>query len=344
MELNHKIPNLIRTPTPPLPPRSSVRYDEGGVVGSGRNWKLIVFDVIAVLLAAAAGYSCLLYFAGDIKLSFFVAIVAIFLMASFFTFLLAPGQRRRAISALPQILAFLAFFYATTPAVILSAFGVLVIFYSLAIQGTNAEMENSIKFRLFSLARGYMKKVFIGFALAAILLYLPQWDGGNVFVPQERFRQWYEGFANFSQSFYPRADLKADVGAFAEDIARSQLATNEQFNSLSAREQDMVVQRASQELISNTSKSIGLPLVPEMPLVDAFYEYILNFLNSLKTQFGDSFVAAWAVTLFVIVFSLGTLMIWALSIVSYLFFELLSAFNVVHTAGEPKTKEIVELS
>lgn len=339
MDLTPKIPNLFRTTATPLPPKTDSQGSE-----TSWNWKLLAFEILAVLLAAAAGYLCLLYFSGGANLIVFAAVAALFLITSFFSFLFARGHRRRRIVAILQMLAFLAFFYAVKPTALLSALGVLIIAYFWATYGAYLILDNSLKFRLGLVARVYMKRLFIGFALAAILLYLPQWNSGNVFIPQPKFQKWYDGFASISQRFYTGADLKANVGVFAENIARTQLSTNSQFRSLPAKDQEQIVQKSARELIANTSKSLGISLGPEMPLAEAFYKYLVNFLTGLKTQFGDSFLAAWAVALFVIVLSIGTLMIWAVVVLTYLLFEFFAAFNIVHIAGEASTKEIVELS
>ena len=337
MELNRKIPNLrprvLQAPTPP--PLSVSKFGP---------WKLWVFDILSVLLAAAIGYGSVLYFSGGANFTLFATVAALFLITGFFSFLLTRERRRQGIVALLQILAFLGFFYTVRIPVLLSAFGILVVFYFLAQYGARSISENNLKFKLGPVARAYMKKIFIGFALAAIVLYLPQWNSGNVFVPQPQFQKWYDGFAAVSQRFYTGLDLGASVGTFAESIVRTQLANNIQFRELPASEQNQLVQKGVKEIIANMSKNLGFTLTPEMPLAESFYRYLLNLFTNFKKQFGDSFLAAWAVALFVIVWSVGTLLMWAVVIATYIFFEIFSAFNVVYISGESRTKEIIELS
>lgn len=303
-----------------------------------------MFDILAVLLAAAIGYGSVLYFSGGANFTLFAIVAALFLIASFFSFLLSRERKRQGIVALLQILAFLGFFYTVRMPVLLSAFGILVVFYFLAQYGARSISENSLKFKLGPVARAYMKKIFIGFALAAIVLYLPQWNSGNIFVPQPQFQKWYDGFAAVSQRFYTGLDFTASAGTFAESIVRAQLANNSQFRELPASEQNQIVQKGVKELMANMSKNLGFALTPEMPLAESFYRYLLNLFTNFKKQFGDSFLAAWAVALFVIVWSVGTLLMWAVVIATYLFFEIFSAFNVVYISGESRTKEIVQIS
>jgi Ca2+/Na+ antiporter len=295
-------------------------------------------------LAAAVGYGSVLYFSGGANFTLFAVVAALFLITGFFSFLLTRETRRQRVVALLQILAFLAFFYSVKMSAILSAFGILVVFYFLAQHGASSISENNLKFRLGLVARAYMKKIFIGFALAAIVLYLPQWNSGNVFVPQPQFQRWYDGFASVSGRFYAGLDLAASVGTFAESIVRGQLDNNSQFRSLPANQQDQLVQKGVAELMTNMSKNLGFTLTPQMPLAESFYRYLLNLFTSFKKQFGDSFLAAWAVALFVIVWSVGTLLIWAVIIATYIFFEIFSAFNIVYISGESRTKEIVQIS
>lgn len=304
----------------------------------------MIFDILSVLLAATVGYGCLLYFSGGASFILFAIVAALFLIASFFSSFLAGERNHRNIVALLQILVFLGFFYTIRIPVLLSAFGILVVFYFLAQHGARSIYENSLKFKLGPVARTYMKRLFIGFALAAIVLYLPQWNSGNVFVPQPQFQKWYDGFAAVSRRFYAGIDLTASVGTFAETIVRTQLGTNSQFQALATNLQNEAVQKGVRELMANMSKNLGFTLTPEMPLAESFYRYLLNLLTNFKKQFGDSFLAAWAVALFVIVWSVGTVLIWAVVIVAYIFFEIFLAFNIVHIAGESRTKEIVELS
>lgn len=308
------------------------------------SWKLWAFDIVAVLLAAAIGYGCLLYFSGNVKFVLFAVIAALFLIASFFSFLFNKDARRQSIVALAQMLAFLGFFYAVKISALLSAFAILVIFYFLAQRGARSIFENNLKFKLGPVARTYMKKIFVGFALAAIILYLPQWDGSNVFVSQDRFQRWYDSFTAIGQRFQVGVDLTASVGVFAESVVRTQLMNNSQFRALPSNQQAQLVQNGIRELITNMSKNLGFTLSPEMSLAESFYRYLVNLFDSFRKQFGDSFLAAWAAALFVIIWSVGTLLIWAVVIAAYLLFEMLAAFNVVYVSGETRTKEIVQLS
>jgi len=295
-------------------------------------------------LAAATGYGCLLYFSGGANFILFAAAAALFLIASFSSFLLTRDRMHRNIVVILQILAFLGFFYSVKIPVLLSALGILLVFYIMAQQSVLRLSENSLKFRPGALSKAYMKKIFIGFALAAIVLYLPQWDSGTVFVSQKQFQKWYDGFAAVSQRFYAGLDLTASAGTFAEGVIRAQLANNNQFAQLAAGEQEQVVKKGVAEFIANMSKNLGFTLTPEMSLSESVYKYLLTMFTNFKTQFGDSFLAAWAVALFVIVWSVGTIVIWIVSFITYLIFEMFLAFNVVHVAGETRTKEVVEIS
>lgn len=337
MELNRKIPNLsprvLQAPTPQ--PLNVSRFG---------HWKLWIFDILSVLLAAAVGYGSLLYFSGGANFVLFASAAALFLIASFFSFLLDKDRRRQSIVAFAQMFAFLGFFYTVKISALLSAFGILIVFYFLGQHGARAISENNLKFKLGPVARTYMKKIFVGFALAAIVLYLPQWNSGNVFIPQPQFQKWYDGFAAVSERFHIGLDLTASAGVFAESVVRAQLVNNAQFRALSASEQSKIVQKGIGELMANMSKNLGFTLTPEMPLAESFYRYLLSMFTNFKNQFGESFLAAWAVALFVIVWSVGTLMIWAVVAAAYLFFEIFAAFNVIYISGESRTKEIVQLS
>jgi hypothetical protein len=307
-------------------------------------WKLVIFDTVSILLAAALGYGCLLYFSGGVNFILFASAAALFLVMSFFSHLFARERRHRMASACLQIFAFLVFFYSVEMPALLSALGILVVFYLFAQYSANSVFENSLKFKFGSVARAYMKKIFIGFALAAIVLYLPQWNSNNVFIPQPKFQQWYDGLASLSQKFYVGVDLTASVGTFAESIVGAQLSTNSQFRALPLAQQKDVLQKGVQELMINMSKSLGFKLTADMSLSESFYRYLVNLFASFKNQFGGSFLAVWAVVLFVIVWSTGTLLMWLVVLAGYLLFELFSAFNIVHMGGETRTKEIVELS
>jgi hypothetical protein len=295
-------------------------------------------------LAAAVGYGCLLYFSGGVNFILFASAAALFLVMSFFGYLFTADRKRRLISAFLQIFAFLIFFYSVKISVLLSAFGILAIFYLFANHSAHVISENSIKFKFGSIARAYMKKIFVGFALAAIVLYLPQWNSSNIFIPQPKFQQWYDGLASLTQKFYMGVDLTASVGTFAESIVGAQLATNGQFKALPMSQQKDVVRKGVEELMTNMSKNLGFKLTADMSLSQSFYLYLSNLFLSFKEQFGGSFLAVWAVVLFVIIWSTGALLMWLVVLMGYLFFELFSAFNIIHMAGESRTKEIVELS
>jgi hypothetical protein len=342
---NPRIPNLLqrsrdsRLPDPAPAPKFS-----SGSFGSGFSWKLIVFDVLAVILAAALGYSCLLYFAGGINFILFLVLAALFLLASFFAFLLTPDPRRRLVVAFLQMLAFLVFFYAVKPSTIAAAALILAVFYFMGSRESRGLAENSLKFRMRPVARAYMKKIFLGLAIAVIILYLPQGSSGNVFVSRERFQQWYNGTTELVERFYSGIDLGSSVGAFTEDIVRAQVSFDPQFQALPPDLQEEAIRQGARELVSSTARDIGFVLTPEMPLAEAFYKYLLERFTEFREQFGQSFTVVWGVALFAIVWSLGTVFIWIVIGFALIVYELLAALNIVRVVGETRTKEIVQLS
>lgn len=306
--------------------------------------KLAAFDAVAVVLAGIIGYSCLLYLSGGVNFVLFVVLAALFLLASFFSFLLAWDPRRRAVVALLQALAFLGFFYAVNPSALAAAFLILVVFYFMGSRESRLLAENSVKFHLRPVARAYMKKLFLGLAIAVIILYLPQGSSGNVFISRERFQQWYNGTAELVQRFYSGIDLDSSVGAFTEDIVRRQVSFDPQFQALPADQREEAIRQGARELVSSTARDIGFVLTPEMPLAEAFYKYLMERFVDFQEQFGQSFLVVWGVALFAIVWSLGTIFIWLVIGAAFIIYELLAALNIVRVVGETRTKEIVELT
>ena len=340
MDQDPRIPNLLKTQTPVLPdlgpsPKTLARR---------RTLKLLAFDLLSAGSAAALGYACAGYFVGTAGLTTLGIALAAFLIFGFFDFLLSSGFGRRMGLLAIQAVAFLGWFAAgRTPAVLGSAAAALIVFFFIADRAAAAALENGLKFRLWPVARAYMKKIFIGLSLAAIILYVPLWQSDGALIPEGQFTSWYQNFAGFANRFYTNLDFKNSVGSFAQSIARMELSNNDQFKALSAGAQDTAISFAGNALVTSAAKSIGFSLTPDTPLADAFYKYFMSMLEKFRTQLGDSFIAAWAIGVFVIVWSIGTIFVWFVILAAYVFYELFSALSVLHLAGETRTKEVVEL-
>ena len=73
-------------------------------------------------------------------------------------------------------------------------------------------------------------------SLAAIILSLPHLSSDKAFVSQAQFERWYDSATTAAGWFHLGIDFKGSVGAFAENIARVQLAANPQFQALPSAE------------------------------------------------------------------------------------------------------------
>lgn len=307
-------------------------------------YKGIALDICAVGIALFSGYLLKLFL--DYRQFFFPFLggVLLFLIISFFGALLIDGWRRRAVTHLLQSAAFVSWFYALPIEYVSLAGGALFLFLLWGSGLGRAEIANTIEFKFLKIARPVMTKLVTGIALAAIFLYLPTWNVQDIFISQSRFEALYNSIAKTGNVLYDKVNFSSTIGDFVRGIAKTQLSQNALFASFPPEAQNKVLEEGVSRLLSGAEKSLGIPLSPQMSVAEVLYEYTVSLLDKWRTKLGPTFLAIWAVAVFLIARSVGVLFVWLALLVAYLIFELLSAFDIIHISGESRTREIVEFS
>lgn len=307
-------------------------------------YKGISLDVIAVAVALFSGYFLKLFLGYRQFLIPLILGALLFLVVSFFGTLLIEGWKRRAFVHLLQSIAFVSWFYTDPPKFVLLAGGALFLFLIWGSGLGRGEIANTIEFKFLRIAKPVMTKLVTGMALAAVLLYIPTWNIKDIFISQDNFESMYNRIAQMGNVVYNKVNFSATLGDFVRSIAKLQLSQNSLFGVLPPDVQDKAIDKSVSQIIDSAEKSIGIPISPQMSIGQVLYAYIVSLLERWKDKLGPTFVAIWAVVVFLIARSLGIIFVWVALLVAYLLYEVLSAFNVIHIAGETRTRELIEFS
>jgi hypothetical protein len=302
-------------------------------------WKPIILDVSAVLFAAAFSYSFARYLAGGF--SFWLVFAALLLWsaaAALEGFLQKSASRRFAIIFLESF-ALVAFFYAYAWQA-LAITGVLVLLVLLwGYFSVRRELRNAIEIRFFVASGKVVGKIITAAVIFMVVMYASlSNNNGNFFVSEHGFDVFFNWAAGFVNNFYPTPPLTGSFGDFAQAVARMQLQGNPQFQSLTARQQNDALAQSASQLMRAFAPA---PSASE-PASNAFYDYFSAAAAKLQNKFNNLFIGVWGLALFLILRSVGIIVVWAGQFVALVFYELMLATGFIRIKEQSATKETIE--
>ncbi len=208
---------------------------------------------------------------------------------------------------------------------------------------SRSALRGSIEIQFFRIARSVLGKVVTALVLVMILVYVPQAEsqGQPVFVARGDFHvffDWAEGVVN---GFYPNVPLAGSFGAFAENIARTELEKNPAFGSLSQSEQDGAVAQAAAQLTGSVTQITKVAPAPGETVSDVAYDYLVATLVALRDHFQTQFIVVWAIMLFCILRMIGIAFVWVAEFASLIVYEILLATGFMHIDKITQTQEVI---
>ncbi|MFQ5753635.1 MAG: hypothetical protein ACE5HI_16720, partial [bacterium] len=288
------------------------------------------------------GYVYSKYLVAEAGLSLLFQALAVFLIFSTLQLFFTKEIGRRFLILILQTTAFLFFFYTYDLRILAISAGVMIVLPLFGEMLGRRELGNALEIKFFKTAKPLLAKWTTALIIVLILLYLPQWDQDSIFISKDNFRGFYSWAAGVASTFYPRVDFNSTFGELAEGLSETQLRGDPTFRNLPPRAQSELLERTSLQVSGSLSRSLGIQILPDEPVSDVFYDFIVKLLRGWREQFGNFFLAAWGLSIFFVLRGFGTIFYWAISFVSFLIYQILFSSGFVHIIGETRTHEVIE--
>ncbi len=307
---------------------------------AGMHWKTLTFGVFAVISAGAFGYAFAIFLAGG---SFWWVAAALMVWSATSVVLgfIQKNGKERFIIALLESIALVAFFY-TVAWQALTITGVFVLFCLLwGYFSVRSELNNTLEVRFFTASGKVVGKVVTAAIIFVIIMYgsLAN-NNGSLFVSEGVFNSFFNWTAIFVDKFYPTIPITGSFGDFAQGIARLQLKDNPAFTSLPLTEQNQTIADSAQQFMRGFTTSTN---AATMPTSNVFYDYISNMLSNLQNRYNDLFIGGWGLLLFLILRSIGIIVVWVGQFGALILYEILLAAGFMKINERTATKETIEI-
>lgn len=307
-------------------------------------YQSLVLDAFTVLSAGSVSYAYSRYLAGSGRLWTVLAAVGFFALFSAFEMLLRKQLWRRIFVLALEIVALLSFFYFLSTT-LLSVVGVAAFLFLLwgDVVG-HRELDNALEVRFFRATKPLLGKLITALVFMAIVLYLPQWSPEKSFFSEQTFRAFFQSVADVANRFYPEVQFNASFRDLAESIARLNLEQNADFRNLVPSARKEVLAKTTDEIAVSFGKTLGMDIEGGESPSAVFYRFLIGVLRGWQQSFGNAFMAAWAVAVFLIARGFGAIFRIIVSFIIFLVYHALLAVNVIHIVGESRMHEVVEYS
>jgi hypothetical protein len=304
------------------------------------RWKILIFDILAVVSAGALGYAFARLLAGGSFWWVSAALLGWSAISVIVGFIQKDASRRFLVAFLESI-ALIAFFY-TVAWEALAITGILVLCCVLwGYFSVRREIRNTIEVRFFTASGKVVGRVITAAVVFMIIMYGSiANNNGNLFVSQGVFNTFFNWTGSFVNKFYPTVPLTGSFGDFAQAIAQMQLQGNSAFESLPPAEQSQAVADSAQQLMTGFTTSTNAAATPTS---NVFYNYLANLFANLQNQYNDLFIGGWGLLLFLILRSIGIIVVWVGQFAALILYEILLATGFMKITEHPATKETIEL-
>jgi len=341
-------------------------------IGAPRNgWKLIVLDIFAVMFAGAFGYFFSRYLAGGFSFWFAFGALLLWGALSVLGGFLEKDISHRFLVLFLESVALIAFFYTYAWQALAIAF---ILVFPCLLWGyfsVRRELRNTIEVRFFIASGKVVGKVITATVVFMVVMFASLANmNGNFFISQSSFNIIFGWSAGFVNNFYPNLKFDGTFGDFAQDVALMQVKNDPAFGALMPDEQSAVLTQSAGQIASAFSSApvtipaapanasstapasfvaLTAPVTPAIsatlaePTNNVFYTYLAALTAKLQDKFGTAFIGIWALGLFLILRSIGIIVVWIAQFVSLIFYELLLALGFMKISEQPATKEIIEL-
>lgn len=329
--MDQKIPslNLIKQVNPEAPARQPYVY------------KPFIFDALTVGAAYAAGWAYGQYLGGNIQAAALLGVFGFFAALSALQVFFTKGLGRRFLILVLETAAILFSFYRYDLKFLGAAAGVMLLFRFWGEIRGHTELENGLEIKFFKVAKPALQKLTTALFATLVILYLPQLNQENVFLSKSNFQVFFDWAAGAAKNFYPEINFNSSFSKLAEDLARFELQGNSNFKSLPPPSQESLIQQTAIQVREGLEKNIGKKLLPNEPVSEVLYEFIVEMLARSKNQFPSWFLAIWAIAIFTTIRGFGFIFYWLVGITAFVLYQILLSFGFIHIIGESRTHEVI---
>jgi hypothetical protein len=322
--------------------------DEVAVVTAERRselWKSLVLEVFAVGFAGLFGYFFASYLIATH--SFWWVLVSLLLWgaAEVMVGLLEKSFKRRLLFMVIESVALVIFFHVYPwPSLAVMAI-VAFLFLTWGHVSLRRELRNTIEIRFFTASGKVVGKIVTIAVIFMVLMYaLFTTTSGSFFISENGFSVFFNLTSGFFNDFYPTIPLNTSFGDFAQAVAHVELIGNAEFQNLTPNEQNLALSQSTNDIITSFASSTAPSgvVTASTPTENAFYEFLSSFAWKLQSRFNELFTGGWGVILFLILRSVGIIVVWIGQLVAMIFYELLLAAGFMKIKEESATKEILE--
>lgn len=314
------------------------------IVRPGGFYLSIFWDILSVGLAVLTSWAYHRYLVMESSLWMPAVAAFVFALFSIFPMLMTKSRNRRIGVSIAQVAGLMSFFW-YEPVLLLVSVGTASVFFVLWGDYASRDLlRNGLNFKFSRVTSPYVNKLITAITFLAVMLFLPQWQAEQGFLSRPNFQYVFEYSANFVNQFYPELKLKSTFGEFAKSFVRLQYKGNPVFEQMPTSAKEKAVADASVQFQEGMQRSWNMELSEGASLGDIFYQYLIQLFEKWRGNFGERFLAAWAIAMFFIVRAGGFIASLVIGSLGYFFFQLLLAMDVIHLYGESAMQEQLEYS
>lgn len=314
------------------------------VVRPGALYKSIALNVITVLGAFAFSYTYRGYLNGTYSITIPFLTLTFFCACSALCAILIKSFGERSVTLIFEAIGCIAFFYDQPMNILMPVALLLIIFFFWGEITSRQEVKELMHLRFYRVAKLQLKKVVTGIVIMVVILWVPQWETKDSFIPQDTFRAFFDLSGGVTKNFYPDLNFTGTFHDLIDSFIRSQLKADEAFNKLNEAAQQTLINQKTEQVVSDINTKSGTSIQPQDEANQAFYELLIATIKQWRNMYGIWFVILWGVGIFFAIQSVGIFFQLVAILVAFIFYQLLIAFNVAHITGETRTKETIEFS
>jgi hypothetical protein len=305
-------------------------------------YKSIILDAVGIVAAFLAGYSYFKFLEGTWPFLLSISAFLLFIVALALETLTCKKVWGQIGVLTFEIIALFMPFYATDMKIVGISASITFILLLAGYFESRSELEHSTTIRFFKSTHGIVAKTVTAGLLAAIILCLPIARFGSIFIGESMFSGFFSWAAGLANNFYPTITLTGSFNDFAESVAKTGLVNNTTFAEMMPAAQNTVISEATNQVEGNFSKLLGVTASPTSSMSDVVYAAIIKILDGWRSRFSVWFMVGWGVALFLLLRSIGVVVVWIGQFLTMLFYELLLASDFVRIVEQPQTKELIE--
>ena len=302
-------------------------------------YKAIILDALSVISAGVFSYSYYAYLGGNASFWFPTIVLSFFVIFSTLETILIKDLKRRTVIALLEVIALFTFFYTLPDGLLVTAMGVTLLFSIWGEINARTEISNTMEPNYFKVAKARGAKLVSAIVLMVIIIYFPKFNIRDNFISRATFDGFFDWTSSVIEKIYPGINLKSTVGDLADSLAESETQKIPGFNALPVPIQEKTTQEASKNVLQNISVKMKTDIKPDDNVMDVAYKIAASQIEKLKNDHSPQFRLGWTILLFLIIRSIGVVIVPVLAIVIAILIHLLIAMNFIFVAGETRTKE-----